>query len=133
MKGSFSKILILVLVNSLYSISQANENTHNQGAIYYNIRNFGAKGDSLAKDTHCVQNTIDSCFAHGGGTVYFPPGIYLCGTIHLKSNIALFLDHGSEIRMSKDNEDFDPYEKLDFPLSEDTLKMIDQYVLFLNE
>ncbi|HEX8462687.1 MAG TPA: right-handed parallel beta-helix repeat-containing protein, partial [Segetibacter sp.] len=30
----------------------------------------------------------------GGGTVYFPAGTYLSFSIHLKSNIALFLDQG---------------------------------------
>ena len=35
--------------------------------------------------------------AAGGGTVHFPAGTYLCFSIHLKSNIALYLDQGATI------------------------------------
>ena len=54
------------------------------------------------------------CAKNGGGTVYFPPGIYLSGSIHLKSDVALYLDHGTVLMASPNDEDFDPYEKLDF-------------------
>ncbi len=40
---------------------------------------------------------IDACALAGGGTVYVGPGRYLCGSIHLKSNIHLYLDTGSTI------------------------------------
>ena len=134
MKRSLCMILILILLSLLSGFTQANEVVqNNQDDNYYNIKHFGAKGDGLAKDTPFVQNAIDSCFAHGGGTVYFPPGIYICGTIHLKSNIALYLDHGSEIRMSKDNEDFDPYEKLDFKTAGDKETSFFHYSLILGE
>jgi len=33
----------------------------------------------------------------GGGTVYLPAGNYLSGSIHLKSNISLFIDQGAAI------------------------------------
>jgi len=80
----------------------------------YNIRDFGAKGDGTTKDTQTIQKAIDLCTANGGGTVFFPPGNYLSGSLHLKSNVALYLDHGARITASKEEADFDPYEKLDF-------------------
>ena len=123
-------LFALLSGNSLFAagISQINQSSAN-----FNVLNFGAKGDGLTKDTHSVQCAIDSCFAHGGGTVFFPPGIYLCGSLHLRSNIALYLDHGSIIRMSKDNEDFDPYEKLDFKNAGDKETSFFHYALLCGE
>ncbi len=100
---------------------------------YYNVKNYGAKADGVDKDTHAVQNAIDSCKSHGGGTVYFPPGTYICGSLHLKSNIALYLDHGAVIKMSTDQEDFDPYEKLDFKTAGDKETSFFHYALIWGE
>ena len=33
----------------------------------------------------------------GSGTVHFPPGDYLCYSIHLKSNVSLYLEQGARI------------------------------------
>ena len=63
----------------------------------YNIKDFGAAGDGIQSDTKAINNTIDSAAAAGGGTVFFPAGNYLTGTIHLKNNISLFLDQGSVV------------------------------------
>ncbi len=38
---------------------------------------FGAVGDGITDDTAAVQAAIDAASAAGGGTVYFPPGVYL--------------------------------------------------------
>ena len=79
----------------------------------YDIRDYGAKGDGVAKDTAALQAAIDAA-AKGGGTVVVPAGRYLCGTIHLKSHVTLHLDAGASIMASPDNADFDPYEPLPF-------------------
>lgn len=60
----------------------------------YNIKDFGAKGDGVALDTKAINDAIDAASRGGGGTVYFPAGIFLSYSIHLKSNIALFLEQG---------------------------------------
>ncbi len=134
MKRAIPLILILIVIMISGNLVYAGKNwPDTQLHDYYSVKNFGAKADGLVKDTHSIQTAIDSCFAHGGGTVYFPPGIYLCGTIHLKSNIALFLAHGSEIRMSKENEDFDTYEKLDFKSAGDKETSFFHYSLILGE
>jgi hypothetical protein len=79
-----------------------------------NVIEFGATGNGIEDDTPSIQDAIDSCHQSGGGTVYFPAGTYLSGSIHLKSNIALFLDHGATLLASPDDQDFDPYEELGF-------------------
>jgi polygalacturonase len=63
----------------------------------YNIKTFGATGDGKTLDTPAINKTIDAAAAAGGGTVYFPAGNYLSVSIHLKSNIALYLDQGATI------------------------------------
>ncbi|MGH7952210.1 MAG: glycoside hydrolase family 28 protein, partial [Limisphaerales bacterium] len=64
---------------------------------YFNVRNFGAAGDGTTLDSPAINKAIDACAANGGGTVYFPAGTYLSGSIHLKSNIHLLVDAGATI------------------------------------
>ena len=100
---------------------------------YFQVTSFGATGDGTSKDTFAVQAAIDSCNAHGGGTVWFPPGTYLCGSLHLRNNVALFLDHGAVIRMSSDNVDFDKYETLGFKTMGDKETSFFHYALIWGE
>ncbi len=53
---------------------------------------LGAAADGKALCTEAIQQAIDRCAAAGGGTVYFPPGTYLSGTIFLKSHVTLHLE-----------------------------------------
>src|SRR5213596_2258510 len=68
----------------------------------YDVRASGAVGDGKALDTPAINKAIDAANAAGGGTVYFPAGTYLCYSIHLKSNVALYLDQGATI-LAADN------------------------------
>ena len=64
----------------------------------YNIRLFGAVGDGKNLDSPAINTAIDSAVANGGGKIIVPAGIYLCGSIHLKSNIELHLLPGAIIK-----------------------------------
>src|SRR5437016_3860734 len=66
-------------------------------ADIYSVRAFGATGDGKTLDTAAVNKAIDAANAAGGGTVVFPPGTYLCFSIHLKSNVCLCLDQAATI------------------------------------
>ncbi len=77
----------------------------------FNVRDFGAIGDGKTLDSKAIQKAIDACSKVGGGTVYIPEGRYLCGTMHIKTNIHVWLDKGALLLGSKDREDFDPYEE----------------------
>jgi hypothetical protein len=79
-----------------------------------NVRRHGAVGDGKAKDTRAIQAAVDACHAAGGGTAYVPPGDYLSGSVHLRTGVCLFLDHGATLRASPDIADFDAYEALAF-------------------
>lgn len=72
----------------------------------YNIRDFGAKGDGTTFDSPAINKTIESCSSNGGGTVLVPPGVYLSGTIHLKSNMVFQIEAGATILGSKNMTDY---------------------------
>ncbi len=72
----------------------------------FDVKAFGAKGDGKALDTPAIDRTIDAAAAAGGGTVWFPAGTYRCFSIHLKSNIALYLGPGATI-LAADPKDGD--------------------------
>ncbi|HWD92036.1 MAG TPA: glycoside hydrolase family 28 protein [Verrucomicrobiae bacterium] len=64
---------------------------------FYNVRSYGAVGDGKNLDSPAIDKAIQAAAEAGGGTVYLPPGTYLSGTIHLASNIHLFIDMGATI------------------------------------
>jgi len=59
------------------------------GSRVYNIRDFGAKGDGKTLDTKAIQAAVDACTADQGGTVLVPAGVFVTGTVELKSNVTL--------------------------------------------
>src|SRR4051812_20775754 len=70
-----------------------------------NITSFGAIGDGVTTNTAAIQSAINAAAAGAttnglaGGTVEFPPGIYLSGPLTLKSSVNLQLDAGAVLRM----------------------------------
>ncbi len=66
-----------------------------------NVLEFGAVGDGKTKDTAAIQKAIDA-----GGMVYFPPGVYLSGTLYLRSNGGLDLAPGAVLLASPDKQDY---------------------------
>lgn len=74
----------------------------------YNIKDYGSIADGEAYNTEAFKAAIDSCSKNGGGTVLVPKGKYLTGPIHLKDNVNLHLEKGSEILFSKNLEDYYP-------------------------
>ena len=71
----------------------------------FDVRHHGAVGDGCSLDTHAIQTAIDHCHAAGGGMVVCPPGIYLTGTIELKSNVELHLVASATLKASTDRSD----------------------------
>ena len=69
--------------------------THDLSASFYNVKDFGARGEGKTLDSPAINNAIEKAASAGGGTVYFPAGTYLSYSIRLKSNITLFFDNGA--------------------------------------
>lgn len=90
-------ILLVQTVISDYCLSQSS---------FFNVIEFGAKNDGKTLNTKAIQATINACAVSGGGTVYFPAGRYLSGTIYLKSHVELHLVSGAVLEGSKDLKDY---------------------------
>ena len=79
-----------------------------ESASVYDVRSFGAAGDRRTLDTAAIQKAINAANAAGGGTVFFPTGQFLSGTIFLKSNVTLHLSPGAVLLGSSAISDYNP-------------------------
>lgn len=70
------------------------------------ITEHGAVPDGQTLNTEAIQQAIDEVAEQGGGTVIVPPGVFLTGTIHLRSHINLHLQNGAVLRGSPDLDDY---------------------------
>ena len=74
----------------------------------YDITAYGAKSDTTVLSTQALQQAIDDCSKAGGGRVVVPAGNYKTGTIVLKSDVHLYLEHGATLYGSTDLKDYRP-------------------------
>lgn len=65
------------------------------------VKQFGISGDSSHDCTQQLNAAIDSIHKLGGGTLWFSKGTYSVRTIHLKSNVHLYIDKDAVIRALK--------------------------------
>ena len=79
-------------------------------AASFDVRSYGAKGDGKTQDREGINKAIEAASAAGGGTVDFPAGTYLTGSIHLRSNITLHFERGVRIEASGDPTAYDAPE-----------------------
>jgi hypothetical protein len=93
----------LALGGSGLAARGAEAKTH---AGVFDVTAHGAAGDGQHLNTRALQETIDACAAGGGGTVYFPPGRYLSGTLSLKSHVTLHLEAGATLAGSPSLQDY---------------------------
>lgn len=87
--------------------------------IAYDVRVYGAHGDGKTLDSPAINAAIDACAGEGGGTVVLPAGNYLCGSIHLKSNIELHLTPGATIIATDQQGAYDESEVFGGPEYQD--------------
>ncbi len=72
----------------------------------YNILNYGAKADGKIFNTQSIQSAIDAANKNGGGRVIIPEGIFLTGSIILKSNVELHLEEKAVLLGSTKRDDY---------------------------
>jgi hypothetical protein len=95
-----TNLTVLLVVHCLFAVAAvAAEPT-------VNVRDLGAAADGKTLCTEVLQRAIDRCSDAGGGTVYFPPGTYLSGTIFLKSRVTLNLEAGATLLGSPNKDDY---------------------------
>lgn len=65
------------------------------------VRDFGIMADEQQDHTDQINRAIDSLAENGGGTLLFSKGTYRVRTIHLKSNVYLYVDKDAVIKALK--------------------------------
>ncbi len=79
-------------------------------ASVVDVTQIGVVPDGTTLNTTGIQKAIDTCSTSGGGTIQFPAGRYLTGTIQLKDNVTLDLAENAILLGSTRAED---YQNLD--------------------
>ena len=74
--------------------------------MIFNIKDFGAVADGKTLNTTAIQNTIDACHGSGGGQVLVEGGVYMFGTIVLRSNVELHIAANATLLGSPRCEDY---------------------------
>jgi polygalacturonase len=101
-RRDFLKLSPLALAGLAPALASAQKAKPAPGTpLFFDVRTYGATGSGTKLDTPGVNAAIEAAAAAGGGTVVFPAGTYLCFSIRLKSNVALFLAQGSIILAAK--------------------------------
>ena len=72
----------------------------------FNVNDFGAKSDTTFISTKAIQAAIDKCASSGGGVVKFLPGVYVTGSLFIKSNVELRIDDKVLILGSQNFDDY---------------------------
>jgi len=113
--GLATATLLIPQKSSALGMNMPAESAQNPAAPFagiYDVRGFGAKGEGKTVDTPAINRAIEAAAAAGGGTVRFPAGTYLCYSLHLKSKVSLYLDHGATILAAETGEQgsYDPAE-----------------------
>ena len=72
------------------------------------VREYGAKADGKTLCTEAIQKAVDQCAKDGGGTVHLTGGVFLSGTIYMKSGVTLRIDPGGTLLGSADLKHYPP-------------------------
>jgi hypothetical protein len=88
------------------------------GTRVYNIVDFGAKGDGKTLDTLALQAAIDACTRDRGGAVLVPAGVFVIGTVEMKSNVTLHIAAQGTLLGSADGKQYHAADEI--PLSGDS-------------
>jgi hypothetical protein len=104
----FRRVTLFLLIHFLYCSSLPAATPRGDDRIMFNVRSYGAAGDGITNDRAALQRAIDSC-ARTGGTVWFPPGKYLTGSLELYDDVELYVGRGATILGSTNLRDYREY------------------------
>lgn len=85
--------------------------------IEFDIRNYGAVADGETVNTKAIQAAIDDCASQGGGRVIVNGGVFVTGTLFMKSNVDLCIEPNATLKASANTDDYP-----DFPCEEFNVK-----------
>ena len=93
-------LLTVLLLAPVAALHAADTGSPAREAQAFDIRSYGAVGDGQTINTASIQKAIDACHATGGGRVVVPEGVFLTGSLRLKSRVTLKIDQGGILRGS---------------------------------
>lgn len=78
----------------------------------WNVKDYGAVDDNKTVNTQAIQKAINNCNKAGGGTVTLDGGVFVSGTLLLKSNVTLNVTENTVLLGSVNPNDYpvvDPF------------------------
>lgn len=72
----------------------------------YQVKDHGVLGDGKTDDTEALQDCIDACSQNGGGSVILTDGVFVSGTLYLKSNVRLCITESAVLLASGEIEKY---------------------------
>src|SRR3990167_4738184 len=99
---------------------------------FFNVRHYGVIPDGLTDNRQSLQLMIDAINARGGGTLFFPPGVYMLGidpakqyALHMRANIHLLGLHRSicTIRLANGQPFYRDIISHDYPDNADNVEI----------
>lgn len=107
LKSGFNSVIGISSL-SILGFKSNNYDLSNDIKSVVNVYDYGAVGNGRKLDTKAIQQAIDACHKGGGGTVVFPYGNFLTGTLFLKDHVFLKLESSATILGSTRLSDYDP-------------------------
>jgi len=114
MKCSFLEIFLILAILLCFgvcnnSLSSSPTDNIDKFSSDFNIKTYGAIGDGKTINTQAINNAVNACASAGGGRVIIPAGTFITGTVHMKSNVSLFLEKGAIIKGISDLDAYHSY------------------------
>lgn len=102
--GLAPNLLYTFKLNVKDGVNKGSSNTTFFYAGKMDVKNFGVNADGTEDNTDKINEAIAWLGDLGGGTLLFSKGVYSVRTIHLKSNVYLYIDKDATIQALKGND-----------------------------
>ncbi len=93
-------LITALLIAPLASMQAAAPPASSRQTQVFDIVAYGAKGDGSTLNTQIIQQAVDACHDAGGGVVRVPEGVFLTGSLRLKSGVVLRVEKDAILRGS---------------------------------
>ncbi|MEO6136457.1 MAG: glycosyl hydrolase family 28 protein [Ginsengibacter sp.] len=96
----------LFFLSILFGLPKINYGQISHSEKTFKITSYGAIPGGKIVNTKSIQAAIDAASEANGGRVVFPKGIFLSGSVEMKSNVDLYFESGSVLLGSSNPNDY---------------------------